>query len=86
MTNCNGGCIVYEFKFSDAKISKPPVLSPKPDVLVKRFSFNKQRKSDTESTSSASSSPAIGKKKFFCGFHLISLTKVIYTYDLKIKS
>lgn len=44
---------------------KPPLLSPKPnpDLLVKRFSFNKPRKieSDTHSTSSSSSSPAIDR-------------------------
>ena len=52
----------FPLLFSDSKTNKPPVLSPKPDVVVtKRFSFNKHRKSDTDSTSSTSSSPAIGK-------------------------
>lgn len=51
---------------SDSKPNKPPLLSPKPnpDILVKRFSFNKPRKateSDTISTSSSSSSPAIDR-------------------------
>ena len=46
--------------------NKPPVLSPKPnpDLLVKRFSFNKTRKPENDnisSTSSTSSSPAVDR-------------------------
>ena len=48
--------------------NKPPVLSPKPnpDLLVKRFSFNKTSRGKPEndtisSTSSTSSSPAVDR-------------------------